>query len=139
MSNLIRCRTLFDITATGTRGGFRNLQPGQRDDQGHVITDIDHWHRSRNQQRNWETLNQIISLRCLPQEIKSPQRQDLAWQFEFRVDSIAALSNDRSLGALINDCENVPMILGLDEQAGLAPFLVTQGAETNIWFEEIGK
>jgi hypothetical protein len=139
MSHLIRCRTLFDITATGTRGGFRSLQPGQCDDSGRVINDIDQWHRSRNQQRNWETLNQIISLRCLPQEIQSPRCENRTWEFVFRVDSLAALSNEQVLGALINDCADVPMILGLDEQPGLAPFLLGQGPKTNVWFEEIGK
>ena len=139
MSHLIRCRTLFDITATGTRGGFRNMQPGQLDDSGRVINDLAQWHRSRNQQRNWETLNQIISLRCLPHEIQRPRRENHAWEFSFRVDNLAALSNERVLGALINDCGNVPMILGLDEQPGLTPFLQGLGAETNVWFEEIGK
>jgi hypothetical protein len=139
MSHLIRCRTLFDITATGTRGGFRSLQPGQRDDSGRVITNLDQWHRSRNQQRNWETLNQIISLRCLPHEIQRPRRDQDTWEFFFRVDSLAALSNEQVLGALINDCANVPMILGLDERPGLTPFLLGQGSETNVWFEEIGK
>lgn len=139
MSHLIRCRTLFDITATGTRGGFRSLQPGQRDESGRVITDLEQWHRSRNQQRNWETLNQIISLRCLPQEIQRPRCENHTWEFVFRVDSLAALSNEQVLGALINDCADVPMILGLDEKPGLAPFLLVQGPKTNIWFEEIGK
>lgn len=139
MSHLIRCRTLFDITATGTRGGFRNMQPGQLDDSGRVINDLAQWHRSRNQQRNWETLNQIISLRCLPHEIQRPHREHHIWQFLFRVDSLAALSNEQVLGALINDCDNVPMILGLDEQPGLAAFLQGQGSETNVWFDEIGK
>lgn len=139
MSHLIRCRTLFDITATGTRGGFRSLQPGRRDDSGREITDIDQWHRSRNQQRNWETLNQIISLRCLPYEIQHPRREHNTWEFFFRVDSLAALSNEEVLGALIDDCANVPMILGLGEQPGLTPFLLSRGSETNVWFEEIGK
>lgn len=139
MSHLIRCRTLFDITATGTRGGFRSLQPGQRDESGRVIANLGQWHRSRNQQRNWETLNQIISLRCLPHEIQRPRREQDTWEFFFRVDSLAALSNEQTLGALINDCADVPMILGLDEQPGLTPFLLGQGPETNVWFEEIGK
>ena len=139
MSHLIRCRTLFDITATGTRGGFRSLQPGQCDDSGRVITDLAQWHSSRNQQRNWETLNQIISLRCLPHEIQRPRCENRTWEFLFRVDSLAALSNEQVLGALINDCADVPMILGLDEQPGMAPFLLSQGPKTNIWFEEIGK
>ena len=139
MSHLIRCQTLFDITATGTRGGFRNLQPGQRDNNGNIITDMLHWHQSRNQQRNWETINQIISLRCLPHEIKPPTHHLATWSFDFRIDSVAALSNDTPLGALLNDCENVPMILGLGEQPGVLPFLVTQGEKINIWFEEIGK
>lgn len=125
----IRCITQFDITATGVRSTLNKNRIPFRDAAGHVINDEASWHRSRNQQRNWETLTQIISLRTSPLEITGPdlinESSPKSWQFDFEIerpDSIA-LGED-PLGALRIDCQDVPMLTGLDETPGQQAVLV---------------
>ncbi len=137
MTDRLRCTTLFDITVTGTRGNYRTAQiPGQ-DSNGDEITNLDDWHRSRNKQRNWETVNQLISLRTLPENITNPvyDNDTKTWMFEFDIPTVTAFDNGRMLGALLDDCNNVPMILGLDEGHDLAPVLLPGGEDCNIWFD----
>lgn len=137
MTDRLKCTTLFDITATGTRGNYRQAQIPAQDSNGAEITTLDAWHRSRNQQRNWETINQLISLRTLPENITNPTHNTgvKTWSFEFEIPTVAAFDNGRLLGALLDDCNNVPMILGLDEGENLDPVLVPEGPDCNIWFE----
>lgn len=118
----IRCITTFDITATGVRSNFNANRIPFRDAAGNNITDIQQWTRSRNQQRNWETINQLISLRCLPSNITIPKKSThdgiQTWQFEFDVDDAAMISDStHELGSLRSDCQGIPMIMGLDETA----------------------
>lgn len=143
MSNRIRCRTLFDITDTGIRSNYKTSRVPCVDDHGKPIQDLAQWTRARNQQRNWETVNQLISLRTLPEEISSPCLIDKDgnryWEFEFSVPNIDALTiNSDPIGALVHDSRGIPMILGLDETHSLSPVLEANGPETNIWFEVIG-
>ena len=56
-------QTFFDITATGVTGHYKPARVPFRDHAGNVITDESDWGRARNQQRNWETLTQILGLR----------------------------------------------------------------------------
>lgn len=124
----IECRTRFDITVTDVRGHFRPERLPFVDATGRSIHDHAGWTRSRNQQRNWETVNQIISLRCLPENITVPRRlqhQDSAvWSFEFEVPDPASVSqDDDAVGWLRQDCEHVPMITGLDESPGVSESL----------------
>lgn len=135
MTHRIRCTTHFDITATGTKGNYRVAQLPGRDDTGSEIVDQDSWHRSRNQQRNWETVNQLISLRTLPENIGLPVKDGDVWWFEFDVPSLDAVSDDTPLGALLADCDGVPMILGLDESQDIDAILTCHGDRANIWFD----
>ena len=119
----VDCYCLFDITATGVT----STRPGG--DQ-----------RARNQQRNWETLNQILALRTLPENTTVPKHQDTdlgrEWRFEFDLPGLSPVSEgDRPLGLLLHDCQAVPMITGLTETAPLVPELCTQEPGANIWFE----
>jgi hypothetical protein len=142
MTVTLRCRTLFDITVTGVRNHTSNSRLPFQDQAGQaVVTDHD-WVRSRNQQRNWETLNQILALRTLPENTTTPEHTDTdlgrEWQFEFEIPSISSISEgDRPLGLLLHDCKSVPMITGLTETAPLVPELRTQDPAANIWFELI--
>ena len=112
----IQCRTLFDITVTGVRNNSHRNRIPFVDDAGQTVTDLTTWHRSRNQQRNWETLNQIISLRTLPENISRPVRDRDHWIFEFEIDSPETMQQgDDALGALAVDCRDVPMLTGLTE------------------------
>ena len=122
----IKVRTQFDITATGVTGHYKS----SRD----KFDSIDQWNRARNQQRNWETLTQLISLRTQV-NISMPAKQADSWtfDFEFEIDSIFHDGTD-PIGTLKNDCQGVPMLLGLDETQKLAS---TLDPEENIWFEII--
>lgn len=101
-----------------------------------MVHDDISWHRSRNQQRNWETLKQLISLRVLPNDITDPWRQDqdstLVWSFEFDVDRPEDLGPD--LRDLKRDCEAVPMLVNLDENQTQCSVLLP---DINIWFEAV--
>lgn len=124
----IRCVTQFDITATGVKSNFNKNRIPFVDDTGTTIEDHFQWQRSRNKQRNWETINQIISLRALPTEITVPEkitRDGLnLWQFEFEIDSPESLETaDGPTGVLAVDCKDVPMLTGLEENAGITPLL----------------
>jgi hypothetical protein len=140
MTTTIQCATLFDITETGVRNHTANARLPFRDQAGQDIDTETSWVRSRNQQRNWETLNQIMALRTLPENISSPVRQQsdqgMLWQFEFDIPDLSAVSQgDAALSLLLQDCEAVPMITGLTETADLEPALHTQESAANIWFE----
>jgi hypothetical protein len=138
MAHLVTCRTLFDISATGVRGHYNSGRIPFKDDQDQLIQTQADWERSRNQQRNWETLNQIISLRVLPESISLPtviSASPKTWHFEFALDNIASIqSNEDPAGILAADADNVPMIVNLDEDHGIRSWIVVQGPETNTWF-----
>jgi hypothetical protein len=139
MDYRIQCRTLFDITATGVKGHFNRNRVPFEDNVNQSITDVDSWTRSRNQQRNWETLNQIISLRTMTNDITMPRKMKINnrdyWYFEFSVEQPASFeSPDDPLGVLKQDCKDVPMLTGLDEQPGIEQLLVP---DTNINFETV--
>lgn len=135
----VRCRTSFDITVTGVRGSFNSNRLPFQDQSGIEITDQSSWHRARNQQRNWETINQLISLRTLPHSITDSRRvvdSDIAmWEFEFTLDQDTALAKgDDIFGSVRGDCHGVPMITDLTETLGQIPLLEV---DRNIWFYQI--
>lgn len=124
----IQCITTFDITATGVRSNFNANRIPFQDLTGRIISDMTSWTHSRNQQRNWETINQLISLRCLPHDITTPRRDQqedvTVWKFEFEVDDITMISaGTDDLGLLKQDCRGIPMITGLDETPGQIAYL----------------
>jgi len=136
----IQCRTIFDCQATGVTGHFRPSQLPFQDRAGQDIRNQTEWNRSRNQQRNWETLLQIISLRTQPTVLATPVFRDQVWQFEFETatDGVySATGQINDLGLLYQDCGNVPMIGDVGNAAHLTPVLLTQGADQNIWFEPV--
>ncbi len=133
MTQQIQCRTLFDITATGVRSHYRESRIPFIDDVGQHITDLTTWNRARNQQRNWETINQIISLRCLPERIGIPRHSEQGWLFEFEVPNIASVERDGDdVGWLRHDATDIPMIIGLGENTGVDAML---RPGINIWFD----
>ena len=119
----VRCWTTFDITITGVKNNFNINRLPFTDQAGREIMTPEQWHHSRNQQRNWDTVNQLLSLRSLPHSISASQLQDKGdvkiWEFEFLVDHEDALAEgDNVFGALEQDCQGVPMITGLGETPG---------------------
>lgn len=135
MNAKIRCSTRFDITATGVKRGFKaEARDSDRENQSRGI-----WQRQRNQQSNWETINQIISLRTLPEEISQPRRDDQnIWSFEFTVPDVHSLGNDSDeLCLLREDAHGVPMLTGLDEEQSTGEFVNTDNQDRNTWFDII--
>jgi hypothetical protein len=136
----IQCRTLFDCSRTGVTGSFRASEIPYQDRAGQTVNDHNDWHRSRNQQRNYETLLQIFGLRTQPQEISNPQCQDGVWEFSFISENEGVFeipNNDNPLAGLLIDCESVPMIINLTEINSVNPVLTTAEPKQNIWFKTI--
>lgn len=139
MNTTVRCTTRFDITTTDVRGNFNRNRIPFVDATGKSIADESAWVRARNQQRNWETLTQVISLRTLPQNITASQKiqrnNQNWWSFDFVIEQPASIEfNGNPVGILYKDSQDVPMLLGLDEDADLDSVLMP-GA--NIEFEII--
>lgn len=136
----IRCKTLFDCSATGVTGHFRPGQVPFDDASGKTIHNIEEWSFARNQQRNLETIMQMVSLRAQPSVIEKPNEHSGIWEFVFEVESAGVYSltgNPTDLSALANECSGIPMILDLNESNVADPCLITQGPKQNIWFETI--
>ena len=132
------CRTLFDITATGVTGHFKVARVPFRDDTGEEVSDEMQWNRARNQQRNWETISQLISLRTQINNSTRPERQDQSWYFEFESDTPDVFGTaENPVELLVSDEDLVPMLVGLDEVGRPGPVIRTQGQEPNTWFEKI--
>lgn len=134
----IRCRTTFDISQTGITGHFRPSQIPFVDRAGKKIIDLETWTKSRNQQRNLETISQILQLRTQIFEVGDPVEHNGYWSFEFSVEFEGIYQTDQdTFGILKKDCEGVPMLTGLTEKYTLTPMLTTDGSQQNIWFETI--
>jgi hypothetical protein len=131
----IQVKTRFDCTATGTTGHYKSNRVPYQDSGDNLIEDEKSWTRSRNQQRNYETLIQLLSLRTQLTNIGNSEYSDGNWLFEIESDRDDVFSDD--FASLKLDCENVPMIINLNETQSLEPRLRTQGSEANIWFREI--
>jgi hypothetical protein len=136
----ILCKTLFDCSRTGVTGTFRASEIPYVDRSGQPVNNQQQWNRSRNQQRNYETLLQIFGLRTQPQDISQPVHLNEMWQFEFTVETEGVFNvhgNDDPLAGLLVDCDGVPMVVNLNETLTLQPVLITAGDRQNIWFEII--
>lgn len=128
--------TLVDITATG------------------VTRHTAEQELARNQQRNWETVLQVIGLRAQPQLIEGPIVREFevdessgfgemyygaqrVWIFCFGVESedVFLLDGD-PVGGLDKDFAQVPVICGLNETARfILPIFYPYGAIKNIYFK----
>ena len=129
------CQTYFDITATGVTGHFKPTLVPFEDRAGQSITDLTSWNRSRNQQRNWETLTQLISMRAQIFELLEPLGYNGNWSFEFEVETPDVFGpGDDPVRVLRTDADGVPMINNLNNTRELPLVLKTQGTEQNIWF-----
>lgn len=129
------CQTYFDITATGVTGHFRPAGVPFEDKSGQQITDLNSWNRARNQQRNWETLTQLISMRAQIFELLEPLDYNGTWSFEFEVETPDVFGPaDDPVSILRADANSIPMINNLNNTRELAPILKPSGSDQNIWF-----
>lgn len=136
----ILCKTLFDCSPTGVTGHYRVSSIPFNDRVGQAVNNQADWNFSRNQQRNWETINQLISLRTQPIDIEPAQCHDGVWKFVFEVEQPLVYSvsgQEGDFDALINECAGVPMITGLKETDTISTVLTTTGPDQNIWFTPI--
>lgn len=132
------CKTLFDITATGVTGHYKSSRVPFKDLAGIEITNEITWNRSRNQQRNWETLTQLIGLRTQIAKLSRPEQIDKMWSFDFEVDASYVFGpEENSTEMLLSDCNGVPMLINLENKSDLTPYLVVVGNAQNIWFGEL--
>ena len=131
----IKVRTRFDITATGVTGHFKSSRVPFVDAAGQSIDELDSWNRSRNQQRNWETLIQLISLRTQIDNLTKPvfNAQD-SWSFEFTTETEIFHDGTDPVGVLKLDSDGVPMLRDLDNDPDIESVLITSGSKQNIWF-----
>jgi hypothetical protein len=132
------CKTLFDITATGVTGHYKSSRVPFKDLAGTEIINETTWNRSRNQQRNWETLTQLIGLRTQIAKLARPEQIDKMWSFEFEVDAPYVFGPEENpTEMLISDCNGVPMLVNLENKSNLDPYLIIDGVIQNIWFSKL--
>jgi hypothetical protein len=136
----IVCRTTFDCSYTGVTGHYRSSEIPFTDRAGQLITDQTAWHRARNQQRNWETLMQVIGLRTQPQSVTRPICRDRTWEFEFVAEAEGVYSitdNPDQVAGLKQDFTGVPIMTNLNEKPGVVSTVTTEGPDQNIWLDTI--
>lgn len=145
--------TLFDITRTGVLKIFDPRIPAFIDDADQLVRNQTEWNRSRNQQRNWETLVQLISLRAQPIMLENPKKLPDAdvfelglglawpspqsvWTVSFATEHTRVYCDQQDdLGQLKKECQHVPMLIGLTETVDLSRACIeTTGEYTNISF-----
>jgi hypothetical protein len=140
------CQTLFDITRT-------NVSSRRYDNLNVKDSSI---FKKRNQQSNYETILQVIGLRCQPENISEPTITKIqlknsdnwgyiydsgktrisVWSFTFMINHSGVFNDGISeLGNLHKDCDGVPIITGLDEWDKLKPRLTVSDEQRNIRFE----
>ena len=140
MNQQIKVSTKYDCTATKTVGRYRAAGLPTVDATGAEIVDLETWEQSRNKQRNYETLLQVISLRSQPLDLSSTtfNVENNCWEFTYSVEfeNIYKKGADE-VGLLKDDMHQIPMIVGLGEVEKLSGLLEVSGDQTSIWFELI--
>ena len=134
------CQTRFDITVTGITGHCKPAQMPFRDRAGQVIQDTESWNRSRNQQRNWETLTQILGLRTqlFALTIPIPDQTGTRWMFEFETETDGVYGPEEDPTRVLRaDANGVPMLRELNNTPEIESILITDGPNQNIWFAPI--
>ena len=135
---------MFDITKTDVSNRRQVM-----DEHNQLIAS-----KQRSQQSNFETVLQIISMRSQPEDISNPVKQNIkieqgsiwgnryckslcpCWTFTFTVQHSSVFNDGTDeLGNLLTDCENVPMIVSLEEAENLNNILSINGHSKNIHFE----
>jgi len=149
MSYKIRCYTLFDIKNTGVAS--RKIPDNLSDDEAIK------WRKARNSQLNFDTVLQVISMRGQPENLTDvtveiinfeqfgkfgflfeTEEDQHCYSFEFTVPYSSVFDDGISdLGALLSDCDGVPIVKVGDEFDKLPSFLDVSPELRNIFFEVI--
>jgi ABC-type oligopeptide transport system substrate-binding subunit len=132
------CKTYFDINATGVTGHFKPSRVPFIDKSGQRIENEISWNIARNQQRNWETITQVIGMRTQISKMTTPVRTKDYWEFEFEVDVEDVFGPSTNPTQMLeSDANSVPMLVGLWNKQDLDSILISNGARQNIWFTAI--
>lgn len=149
MSYRIRCYSLFNIKNTGVTS--RKLPDNMSDDE------IVKWRKARNSQLNFDTVLQVISIRGQPENLTDVTSEKInfeifnkfgflfeheedqeCYRFDFSVNYSDVFDDGiHELGALLSDCNGVPIVKVGDEFDKLPSFLDSSPELRNIFFEVI--
>lgn len=144
MSYTITCYTLFDITETNVLNRHRTVIDQE-------------WLYKRNTQSNFDTIQQVISLRSQPELVRSPNKMLIrfdeftdfgflfeqidnetypCWSFDFTIQHPSVFYDGLTeLGALYRDCDQVPIVKCNTEWDKLPAFLDSSDELRNIYFK----
>ena len=136
----ISLSTYIDITCTKTTHR-RRPEENYTDAAGQLIDSDLAWHRSRNQQRNWETVIQLLGLRTQPQELQTSAPGEhqgrKAWRCVFEVEQGSVYHDgEDALGYLKQDFDRVPVLIGLGEDPPQPAMFVCAGPDANVFFSQ---
>lgn len=134
MPQRFKLYTTIDITNTGIRN---------------KSVTVDEWDHKRNQQRNYDTLIQVISLRAQPIVISLDSvlipsnhcdfkvNEDLIRVWEMTIDIEHADVFGKDFELLKNDLHLVPIIPGLDSTVPVfPPMFMTRGEFKNVTIQK---
>ena len=141
-------KTLIDISSTGMISEFRdNIPLPFVDDLGNIINNVETWNISRNEQRNWETLVQCISIRAQPIMLQEPSSKTVSvgslgfgykgkhkvWTMEFGFENADIFKDGGDPVKLLTDqLDIIPILTNLHETANITSnALVTTGLKVN--------
>lgn len=143
----LRCYTLFDILSTG----ISSRKPPVNLDE----SKLPEWQNNRNRQVNFDTIQQVISLRSQPENVTEVSKHVInfsefknfgflfdkeedqpCYTFDFTVNYKSVFDDSIStLGLLYQDCDGVPMIKIDSKWDTLPNFLDVTPELRNIYFE----
>jgi hypothetical protein len=129
----VECYCLFDITATGVT---QNRATGDQ--------------QARNQQRNWDTMMQLVGMRTqifnvvgpeIADSVESPFSKDRrTWKFTFEIEPESQwLVDGDEFWILKQDSDGTPMITGLTESSDVEPIIRTAGSGINVIYRQGNK
>jgi len=153
MREYIRGYSLIDITNTGVLAQYNPGLPTFLDNADQVVNGKDAWDRSRNQQRNWETLTQLISMITQPTILQQPvimKNQDLStykfgpgytgvhtvWGFTLGAEQTNVFDSPAPAGRLIEICHKIPIITNLKETVQITNPIIDTENSINLYFEK---
>ena len=147
--------SLIDITATGLVAPYNSKFKQIIDDSDTIINNERSWNKSRNKQRNWETVVQVLGLRSFPNIVSTPITifDDLSnyefgsdyigkeniWVFRFTTEQSGLFTGTNGPTEMLElDLHQVPITTNLDETVNINPAIIdtlsltTRNLYTNI-------
>lgn len=147
----IKGYSLIDITSTGIIAPYNSNTVPFTDDSGQVIDTKNSWNKSRNQQRNWETLIQLISMITQPIILQKPillkdenlsnhkfknKEKHNMWHFIIGAEQEGIFDSSVSIGKLTSICHKIPININLNETIASENYFDTFN-DINLYFEKI--